>query len=267
MPKPSQQEIINDLIKDIEKGKPRAFVLGKAGKKWGISRTTFDRHWQKANQQHAERQRKAKEEADRAYIAAAGEHAKEAFMSEIEAKKNLTDIARGNMADYMVVRKVERRQRIEVGLQAVIDQLNEKIAFEDEYASLAGYNEEEGQRHAYHQSERRREVLRYELLLKKDPSATTIIDGPTYWEEVAELDLVKIVQDKEQGKIKSFAHTPSGIKVEMYCADTANIQILKLHGSFEKDNKQKAVTLPQMTDNQFTELLKAAREAKTNSGK
>ena len=60
MPKQSKQIIIDAIIKEIEGGGTRAHVLGKIGKKWGISRTTFDRHWKMANEQHLVKQRAIK---------------------------------------------------------------------------------------------------------------------------------------------------------------------------------------------------------------
>lgn len=97
MIKPSKQTIINALIEDIKKGKPRGQVLGKAGNKWGISRTTFDRHWKTANEQHAEVQRKAKEAADKVYIEESEKAARRAVMGKIERQEVLTQIARGEI--------------------------------------------------------------------------------------------------------------------------------------------------------------------------
>lgn len=95
MAKASRQTIIDAIVKEIELGKPRGYVLGKIGKKWGISRTTFDRHWKTANDQHSELQRKAKEAADKVYIQQMEQAAKEAVMSKIEKQEVLTKIARG----------------------------------------------------------------------------------------------------------------------------------------------------------------------------
>ena len=97
MAKPSRQTIIDAFIKEIELGKTRAMVLGKFGKKWEISRTTFDRIWKIANEQQAERQQKAKEAADKVYIKQAEKAAHEAVMTTIERQQILTQIARGEI--------------------------------------------------------------------------------------------------------------------------------------------------------------------------
>lgn len=97
MAKPDKQVIINYLVSEIEKGTSRGKVLGKIGKKWEISRTTFDRHWKIANIQQKERQDKAKEASDAAYIQASAEAAKKAVMSSQERKELLTKIAKGEL--------------------------------------------------------------------------------------------------------------------------------------------------------------------------
>lgn len=68
MPKANKQVIIDAIVREIENGKTRAQTLGKIGNKWGISRTTFDRHWKTANDIQKERQGMASKAADKAYI-------------------------------------------------------------------------------------------------------------------------------------------------------------------------------------------------------
>ena len=49
----------------------------------------------------------------------------------------------------------------------------------------------------------------------------------------AELDMVKLVQAKEAGRIKSITYTSAGMpKVEMYAADAALIALARVHGLF-----------------------------------
>jgi len=97
MAKADKQVIIDAIIKEIEKGEGRGKVLGKIGKKWEISRTTFDRIWKTANEQQKERQRKAKDAADEAYIQASADAAKVVVMSSQERKEMLSKIARGEL--------------------------------------------------------------------------------------------------------------------------------------------------------------------------
>lgn len=230
--KSNKQNIINALIKELEKGTERGDVVAKYCKKLQKSARTIDSYWKIANEQHSALQQKAKEAANKVYVETIAEAAIETAMSEIEAKKLTTDIARGNLADYLIVKKVEHSPRIEISLSEYIDRLNQEIEFEDEFAAVAGYNGKEKKVHNSMQAGRRRNVIRLQLELKRNPAATRIINGPTEWIETAELDLVKLAADKEKGKIKSFAHTQYGVKVEMYGADSAITNILKIHGSF-----------------------------------
>jgi len=136
MIKPSKQHIIDAIIKEIEKGNSRGKVLGIIGKKWGISRTTFDRYWKTANEQHRELQDKAKKAADEAYILASAEAAKRAVMSSQERKEILSKIARGEiplMKPMVVDKEVELIQVVPdwADRKAAIAELNK---MEGDYA-------------------------------------------------------------------------------------------------------------------------------------
>jgi hypothetical protein len=97
MAKASSRHIIDEIIKHIEKGEKRGKVLGIIGKKWEISRTSFDRIWKIANIEASERQRKGKEAADKAYINAKADAAKKAVMSKQERLEYLTNIIKGEI--------------------------------------------------------------------------------------------------------------------------------------------------------------------------
>lgn len=236
--KSNKQLIIDAIIKEIEHGTTRGKVVAKFRKKFQKSDRTIDTYWKIANEQLGELQGKAKEAANKVYVESMAEAAKDAAMSEIEAKKLITDIARGNLADYIVIKKIEHSPRIEISLAEYIGRLNQEIDFEEEFAGVAGFTVKEKRSHIFLQNQRRRDILRLQLELQRNPKATRIINGPTEWVEVAELDLVKLAADKEKGKIKSFAHTQYGVKVEMYGADSAITNILKIHGSYAPEKIQ-----------------------------
>lgn len=193
----------------------------------------------------------------------------ELSLSAEESQKLVSDIARGSLNDYFVIRKVERIPRIQVALRVVIDNLKEQIAFEKEYLETAEKEivvlskEEIGMHEAVIQR-MEKELIRYQVELRRNPTATRIIDGPVEWVDVAELDMPKLVADKEKGKIKSIAPGQFGMKVEMYPADAALTNLLRIHGKFAKDNEQsKPVILPPMSDDQVEKVIKALREVKT----
>jgi len=97
MPKPDKQIIIDAIIKGIEQGKGRGHLLGIIGDKWGISRTTFDRHWKTAQEQHIDRQQALKERLTKVDEQAAIEARKKAIMTADERKEVLTKIANGTL--------------------------------------------------------------------------------------------------------------------------------------------------------------------------
>lgn len=97
MPKPDKQIIIDAIIKGIEQGKGRGHLLGIIGDKWGISRTTFDRHWKTAQEQHIDRQQALKERLTKVDEQAAIEARKKAIMTADERKELLTKLITGEI--------------------------------------------------------------------------------------------------------------------------------------------------------------------------
>lgn len=76
---------------------------------------------------------------------------------------------------------------------------------------------------------------------------------------VAELNLVKLAQAKQLGRIKSYSVSKDGaVKVETYAADGALRDILKLHGRFIKKVELKDLTDPlaKLTDDELTAKLR-----------
>lgn len=169
----------------------------------------------------------------------------EMSLSAAETTKLIQDIAKSSLNDYFIVKKVEQRTRVEVGLKVLIKEIKDKISFENEFAQAAKLDEDSLKQHAAMQRQRELEIIRMQLELKRDKKATRVVDGPTIWVEVAELDMVKLVQDKEKGKIKSITPGQFGVKVEMYAADSALVNVAKMHGLFEKDNEQLKPTVKQ----------------------
>ena len=69
--------------------------------------------------------------------------------------------------------------------------------------------------------------------------------------------------DKERGRIKSVTPSEFGLKIELYSADAALANILKIHGAFEKDNSQKKndIVVP-MTQDQVKSIIQQLKELK-----
>lgn len=151
-------------------------------------------------------------------------------MQEGEIKKRLSSIAKTDMANYMVKKTVPYTPQIKVGLEVIISRLRSAIDFEDDYALQVNLKDKELKAHMAGQEYRRREIIRCKLELDRNPGASRIIDGETILVETAELNLVKLLDDKERGVIKSIKHTKDGVQAEAYAADNALTTLAKFKG-------------------------------------
>lgn len=153
-------------------------------------------------------------------------------MKSDEVIKLTTDIAKSSLNEFFAITKKEFTPRIVKPLSALVNELEEEIIFEKDFAAVAGYTEKELENYESCQQYRRRAILKYNLQLKRNPNATMIVNGETVFIDHAELDMVKLVQAKENGRIKSISHTQFGIKVEMYAADAALVSLARMHGLY-----------------------------------
>lgn len=161
---------------------------------------------------------------------------KEANLGPEETKKLINDLATSNLNNYFKFTKVEYRPKVVKSLAVLIQEVQDEIDFEEEFASEAGLSDEQYGDHLILQNRLRLKKVRYEIELRRNPKAKRIVDGDPILVDMPELDMVKLVKDKEHGKIKSFTPTQFGHKVEMYAADAALTNIARIHGLFEKDN-------------------------------
>jgi phage terminase small subunit len=145
-----------------------------------------------------------------------------------EITKRFTNLARGNMSDYMTKRLVPHTPQVKMSLQKLIEAENAYIAREEKFCAIKGLTEEAYDKFQERLHVSRDKILRWEIELEDNPYAYRIVDGETMMVEVAELDLIKVTEDKERGIIKSVKHTKDGIQVEMYPADNALAQLAKI---------------------------------------
>lgn len=149
-----------------------------------------------------------------------------------ETKKLISDIARSNLNEYFTIRKVEYTPKIVKSLKQLIQETKEEIEFEEEFAASVALSEDEMKSHLAMQHARELKIVRYELELKRNPKAFRIVMGETTLVDYPELDMAKLVADKELGKIKSITPGQWGTKVEMYAVDAALTTLAKIHGLF-----------------------------------
>lgn len=182
-------------------------------------------------------------------------------MASEEVTKIISDIAKGNMADYFNTRQVEHTPRIKVGLAQVIQQLKDDITFETEFIEFAPLSKREKRSYEAAIKDMETQILRYEIQLERNPNAMKIVSGETVMVNQQYLDIEKILADKERGRIKSVTPTEFGLKVEMYSAIDALGYLAKINGLFAKDNDQKKPDAgAPMSQTQFDALLKQARD-------
>lgn len=160
---------------------------------------------------------------------------KEHSLSGEQAEKLVSDIAQSSINDYMVLRMVRHTPKIVKTIKDLIKDLRDEMDFEEAFSKEANYTPDEMDAHKIRQSGRVRELVRLKLRQKKTPGYTEIADGETVLVERMEVDLVKLAKDKERGRIKSLSFTEFGPKIELYAADAALRDVLKIHGKYAPD--------------------------------
>ncbi|TGE08765.1 terminase small subunit [Hymenobacter fodinae] len=179
---------------------------------------------------------------------AVDERLKTLAMTADEAVKHIGDIAKTRLNDYLKVETRTRRPTIQQPLGEAIDQLEAELAFEKKYTTRSlEVLQLQGDELKEYQAERNRvhkrlqlQIIRFECELSENPEATRDIDGPPEEYEAVQVDMVALAKTNDLGRIKAFSWTEFGPKVEMYPADAALRDILRMHGKYEKDNEQSA---------------------------
>ena len=97
MPKPSKQIHIDFIISCLKNGEQRGNILVKVGKKWGTSKSAFDRYLKIAKEQYSITQGLIKKELLEIDKAAAIEARKKAIMTADERKELLTKFINGEI--------------------------------------------------------------------------------------------------------------------------------------------------------------------------
>lgn len=172
-----------------------------------------------------------------------------------EIQKRMTDIARTRLNDFIVPRTAVSVKKIKVGLEALISRLRVEIDFEDDFALQANLQKKELERHQKGQEQRRRQIIRFKLELQNKPDAYRIIDGEPELIEVADVDLLKLATENEQGNIKSLKFTKDGPQIELYAVDAALANLARINAMFIDKHQVDVVSkMDGMTDDQLIML-------------
>lgn len=163
---------------------------------------------------------------------------KEHHLGADETLKGLSDIAKSSLNEYFKIRQVERTPKIVVPLKQIIAEIKQQIVDNDKFISRAKLSEKQLEDYAAERDRRKNEIIQLEIELERNPNATRIVHGQPVLEEVADLDLAKLIKDEAGGRIKSVKPTEFGQSIELYPADAALRDLARIHGLFEKDNLQ-----------------------------
>lgn len=161
------------------------------------------------------------------------------------ATKLNAEIATSRLNDFFTIRPVQGYELEEHYLSVLVERKREEVEFIIGFARDNGIMlgtpaegpTEMGKRLASAQ----KELLELELEKQAHgPDATKLVPGRPVIQYRADLDIVKLAEAKEAGRLKSYSVGKEGIKVEMYAADAAIDRAARMHGLYEKDNRQLA---------------------------
>lgn len=161
-----------------------------------------------------------------------------------ETLKGISDIAKASINDYFTIKERVIYPQVKISLSEYIQRQREQIEDLEIYASLVNLEEKELERHQVQVESLKRDIIKLQIELQRNPLAFRIIDGEPVLEKYAEPDLPKLIADKEAGRIKSLKITEYGPSIELYAADSALVQLARIHGLFEKDNEQGRTIIP-----------------------
>lgn len=149
-----------------------------------------------------------------------------------EAKKIVTDIATANVNDYLKITKYTVRPLIEVPISVAIEKAKTQLAIEDKFLRVGKLTGKAFTVQDQLVRSLRTKLIRLEIEAEFNPSAIREIEGDPEERERVELDVVAIAKDKERGRVKSFKYGKYGPEIELYSADSALTNILRIHGQF-----------------------------------
>lgn len=169
------------------------------------------------------------------YIRAAiNERLNQLALPAAEALKLTADIATTSLNDFIVVRPVQGYALVKRSIGQLIADTEGQIDFVRGYMGREGLRTDEEKAPFLKRIEELRDkLLDYHLQAEQHgPDAVLLVPGPPAIKEVAELDLVALARAQERGRIKSFKHTKDGVQIEMWDAQAALRDILKMHGKY-----------------------------------
>lgn len=181
-----------------------------------------------------------------------------------ETIKLISEIATSSITDYFELQMIEVTPKIKVPLAEVIAEHEMNILIEEDSFRSDFFDRNATAQYWANVEHLRLQITRMRSELRYKPGATRIMNGEPELKEDYVLNMTKLVEDRERGKVKRIKHKPDGtVEVEMYSAADAQEKIARMHGLFEKDNKQKVPVDPidydKLSDSALEEIVAARR--------
>lgn len=147
--------------------------------------------------------------------------------------KRTADIAMGDLSNYMTTRMIENVPRVRKGLQEIIDELEYTLMIKEEFCAEKGYTEEAFDEFQASLEPIRDQIIMYRIELRNNPHATRLVNGEPELIPHVEVDMQKLLADKERGIIKSFKYGKNGLEVDLYPADAAMDKLMRVKGMYK----------------------------------
>ncbi|AUD00951.1 terminase small subunit [Spirosoma pollinicola] len=194
-------------------------------------------------------------------------------MTAEEATKRLSDIAATRLNDYITVEEVWDTPMIKKHLSVLIAELQLELDIEEEVADRTGLFDGNGETSKkdkklteaqdeffLEQAKRKRQIVRYEVELEKNPMAYRFVKGEPILIKKPSVNLIELAKAQERGNIKKISFNERGLpSVEGYAADNAMQTILKLNGKLI--DRQDHTTKGESLNKGFLDFLKKVNRA------
>lgn len=146
-------------------------------------------------------------------------------------------VATANLADFYTRTRVEHTPRIEKTLAVVVEEYRAHMDFEQELAIRSEAlitDQKKREKFRKHEQElqynREKKLLRLEMELESTPEAVRIVNGPTEWKWVMQLDLAKADALGLLDLVKSHTDGPRGSSFSLRDPDAALDSLAKWRG-------------------------------------
>lgn len=148
-----------------------------------------------------------------------------------EAIKRVSDNARTRLNDYLKIEEVWESPMVKRPLADLIIEMELENQIDQVFLERATLSEEQQDKLFARITERGTDILRFQIELEINPTATRFMKGEPVLVKKSGVDLVKLADADEKGALKKLSFNERGLpSVELYSAAEALDTILKIHG-------------------------------------